>query len=134
MHDRQLTHLTKVQRANRSRRSVEAMARGYRVHAYKDKMAMLFSPKNCYAKGKLAAESMKSSWHVKSLRRMACHDWRKKSCENIVAKICPTKISRYMVLNSYLTDYTIEYGVHVHFKNSDVDIALERFSEHVFAA
>lgn len=107
------------------------------MHAYKDKMAMLFSPKNCYAKGKLAAESMKCSWHVKSLRRIACHVWtngENKTVKISLQKFAPTKISRYMVLNSYLTDYTIEYGVHVHFKNNDVDIALERFSEHVFAA
>lgn len=58
----------------------------------------------------------------------------KKTVKISLQKFAPTKISRYMVLNSYLTDYTIEYGVHVHFKNSDVDIALERFSEHVFAA
>ena len=135
MHDRQLTHLTKVQRANRSRRSsVEAMVRGYHVHAYKDKMALLFSPKNCYAKGKLAAESMKCSWHVKSLRRMACHDWRKKNCENIVAKICPHKN-----FPLYGTEFILNRLHHrvwgtCTLQNNDVDIALERFSEHVLAA
>ena len=75
MLDRQLTHLIKVQRANRSRRSsVEAMVRGYHVHAYRINWPCCSHQRIAiYAKGKLAAESMKSSWRVKSLRNRLHH-------------------------------------------------------------